>query len=139
MRQPALADPDFSQFPWTSAHFDTLNLIFFDYHILHTVVLFGTTNDTIQRFAANNENHTDKTSQKFLNKAERSDYKLYLRLKDAVDSIPELLRNHQGDIKQLVGEKGLYRLRVWNVRIIFHPEFPAELIIEGIDFRGNIF
>lgn len=103
------------------------------------MVLFGTTNDTIQRFAANNENHTDKTSQKFLNKAERSDYKLYLRLKDAVDSIPELLRNHQGDIKQLVGEKGLYRLRVWNVRIIFHPEFPAELIIEGIDFRGNIF
>lgn len=80
-----------------------------------------------------------KQAQKFLNKAERSDYKLYLRLKDAVDSIPELLRNHQGDIKQLVGEKGLYRLRVGNVRIIFHPEFPAELIIEGIDFRGNIY
>lgn len=80
-----------------------------------------------------------KQAQKFLNKVERSDYKLYCRLKSAVDSIPELLRNRQGDIKQLVGEKGLYRLRVGNVRIIFRPEFPAELIVEEIDFRGNIY
>ena len=80
-----------------------------------------------------------KQAQKFLNKVERSDYKLYCRLKSAVDSIPELLRNRQGDIKQLIGEKGLYRLRVGNVRIIFRPEFPAELIVEEIDFRGNIY
>ena len=80
-----------------------------------------------------------KQAQKFLNKVERSDYKLYCRLKSAVDNIPEFLRNRQGDIKQLVGEKGLYRLRVGNVRIIFRPEFPAELIVEEIDFRGNIY
>ena len=80
-----------------------------------------------------------KQAQKFLNKVERSDYKLYCRLKSAVDSIPELLRNRQGDIKQLIGEKGLYRLRVGNVRIIFRLEFPAELIVEEIDFRGNIY
>ena len=70
-----------------------------------------------------------KQAQKFLNKAERSDYKLYLRLKDAVDSIPELLRNHQGDIKQLVGEKGLYRLRVGNVRISAPIKLKKEVAV----------
>lgn len=80
-----------------------------------------------------------KQAQKFLGKIERSDYKLYNRLKNAVSSIPDLLRNQQGDIKQLTGEKNLYRLRIGNIRIIFRPEFPTELIIEEIDFRGNIY
>ncbi len=46
------------------------------------------------------------------------------------------------DIKAMKGEKGLYRIRKGNVRIVFRVDENGTVIVvsvNAIDFRGNIY
>ncbi|NMB93943.1 MAG: type II toxin-antitoxin system RelE/ParE family toxin [Flexilinea flocculi] len=77
-------------------------------------------------------------AQKFMEKIEKSDYKTFDKLSFIIENIPNLILTRQGDIKQLQGQKGFFRLRAGNIRIIFRPDRNAnKIVIENIDFRGN--
>ena len=79
-------------------------------------------------------------AQKFMEKIEKCDYKTSDKLSFILEDIPNLILTRQGDIKQLQGQKGFFRLRAGNIRIIFRPDRNAnKIVIENIDFRGNVY
>lgn len=81
----------------------------------------------------------ERRARKFLDKIEKGDGKTFDRISSSIENLPNCLFQRQGDIKQIEGAKGLYRLRVGEIRIIFRPKLPDIIIIEEIEFRGNIY
>lgn len=79
----------------------------------------------------NNVNYS-KQAKKSL---ESYDYKISIRIKNAIDKMP------LGDIKKLAGNKvpPLFRLRVGKYRIVYMYEDEQTVKIIKIDTRGDIY
>lgn len=64
---------------------------------------------------------------------QRMDGKAKRRVKEAVEGIP------CGDIKPIKGNRGLYRLRVGVMRIIFSYIDGDVVLVEKAGYRGDIY
>ncbi len=76
-----------------------------------------------------------KSAVKFIAKLETtSQERIVTGLKGLLSKPPE------GDIKNLKGHKGLYRLRIGSYRVIFNIDHEEQIIyIEAIGNRGDIY
>ena len=74
----------------------------------------------------------DKPAKKFIDKLPKPDR---ARISDAIEGLPD-----NGDIKELKGHKGWFRLRVGAYRIIFTVD-NGQLIVRVVDAgnRGQIY